>query len=193
MRGGPPPVRSVLGAPLTARARAELAHCLLGFPLALAGFLPVAAFLALGAGLTVSLLGAVLGLLLIVTAIGLARALSGVHRRLAAALLGERVPAPARPRPRGGAFARLDARLRDAAGRRSVAYVLVKLPVAAFGMYAAGWWLAGLIDLATPLRWAAFGQRDMPTITPVPIGAEPRTAPPSPAPSSRPPPGRSSC
>ncbi|WP_427167973.1 sensor domain-containing protein [Streptomyces sp. C1-1] len=170
MRSGPPPVRSVLGAPLTARARAELAHCLLGFPLALAGFLPVAAFLALGAGLTVSLLGAVLGLLLIVTAIGLARALSGVHRRLAAALLGERVPAPARPRPGGGAFARLDARLRDAAGRRSVAYVLVKLPVAAFGMYAAGWWLAGLIDLATPLRWAAFGQRDMPTITPVPIG-----------------------
>ncbi|WP_307825742.1 sensor domain-containing protein [Streptomyces sp. MBT33] len=163
-------LRRVLGAPLTARARAELAHCLLGFPLALAGFLPVAVFLALGAGLTVSLLGAVLGLLLIVTAIGLARALSGVHRRLAAGLLGERVPAPARPHPEGRAFARLDARLRDAAGWRSVAYVLVKLPVAAFGLYAAGWWLTGLIDLSAPLRRLALGQEDIPTILPVPVG-----------------------
>lgn len=63
-------LRRVLGAPFTVRTRAELAHCLLGLPLALAGFLPVAVFLALGAGLTVSLLGAALGLLLIVTAIG---------------------------------------------------------------------------------------------------------------------------
>ncbi|WP_458247949.1 sensor histidine kinase [Streptomyces sp. MAI_2237] len=162
-----PALRNVLGAPLTARAGAELAYCLVGFPLALAGFLPVAVFLALGAGLTVSLLGAVLGLLLIVTAIGLARALSEVHRRLAAGLLGERVPAPAGTRPTGGAVARLDARLRDAVGWRSVAYVLVKLPVATFGMYAAGWWLTGLIDLSAPLR---FGQRDMPTIAPLPVG-----------------------
>ncbi|MGW3097578.1 sensor histidine kinase [Streptomyces sp. NPDC001102] len=165
-----PTLRNVLGAPLTARAGAELAYCLAGFPLALAGFLPVAVFLALGAGLTVSLLGAVLGLLLIVTAIGLARALSAVHRRLAAGLLGERVPAPPRTRPTGGAVARLDARLRDAAGWRSVAYVLVKLPVATFGMYAAGWWLTGLTDLSAPLRWAAFGRRDLPTIAPLPVG-----------------------
>jgi hypothetical protein len=36
--------------------------------------------------------------------------------------------------------ARLDSRLRDAAGWRAVAYVLVKLPVALSGLYTVSWW-----------------------------------------------------
>lgn len=57
-----------------------------------------------------------------------------------------------------------------------MAYVLVKLPVAAFGLYAVGWWLTALLNLSAPLRWAVFHQRPavgeagMPTITPIPFG-----------------------
>lgn len=169
-------LRAVLCAPFTARAWAEAAYCLLGFPVAVAGFVLVVVLLALGTALTASLIGAVLGLLLVVTAIGLARALAVLHRGLAAGLLGERVEAPARLRPTGRAFARLDARLRDAAGWRSVAYVLVKLPVGAFGLYALSWWFTGLLNLSAPLRRAVFHQRPaageagMETITPIPVG-----------------------
>ncbi|NUR02460.1 MAG: sensor histidine kinase [Streptomyces sp.] len=168
--------RAVLRAPFAARTWAEAAYCLVGFPIALVGFVLVLMVLALGAGFTVSLVGAVLGLLLVVGSTGLARAFAAVHRRLAARLLGERVAVPPPLRPTGKAFARLDARLRDAAGWRSVAYTLVKLPVAALQLYAVGWWLTGLLDLSAPLRWVGFGQRPypggegMPTITPVPVG-----------------------
>ncbi|MGY6019502.1 sensor histidine kinase [Streptomyces spinosirectus] len=169
-------VRAVLRAPFTGRAWSEAAYCLAGLPVALVGFVLVLVLLALGAALTVSLVGAVLGLLLVVTATGLARAFAVAHRGLAARLLGERMPAPPRLRPAGKAFARLDARLRDAAGWRSVAYVLVKLPVAAVEYYAVSWWVTGLLNLSAPLRWAASGQRPHPggegmaTITPVPVG-----------------------
>jgi signal transduction histidine kinase len=168
--------RTALCAPFTRRAWAEAAYCLAGFPLAVVGFVLVLVLLALGAGFTVSLVGAVLGLLLVVTATGLARAVAGAHRTLAVRLLGERVPAPPRLSPTGRALARLDTRLRDATGWRSVAYVLVKLPVAASQLYAVGWWLTALMNLSAPLRWAAFGQRPhpggegMPAITPIPVG-----------------------
>ncbi|WP_030935606.1 sensor histidine kinase [Streptomyces sp. NRRL S-646] len=168
--------RAVLRAPFTARAWAEVAYCLAGFPVAVVGFVLVLVLLAVGAGLTVSLVGAVLGLLLVVVSTGLARTFATLHRGLAAQLLGERVPPPSQLRPVGKAFARLDARLRDAAGWRSVVYVLVKLPVAVVQLYAVSWWLTGLLNLSAPLRWAALGQRPhpggegMPTITPVPAG-----------------------
>jgi signal transduction histidine kinase len=168
--------RAVLRGPFTARAWAETAYCLLGFPLAVVGFVLVVVFLGLGTGFAVSIVAAAIGLLLLVAVIDIARGLAAAHRGLAARLLGERVAAPPRPRPAGKALARLDARLRDAAGWRSVAYVLVKLPVSAFGLFAVGWWLIGLFDLTTPLRWAfghqrpTLGRQGMPTFTPLPFG-----------------------
>ncbi|NEA98718.1 sensor histidine kinase [Streptomyces sp. SID13726] len=170
MRDTAAAARSVLRGPLTARAWAETLYCLAGFPVALAGFLLVVVALALGTGYTLSLLGAVLGLLLIAGALALARGLAVVHRGLAKGLLGETVRTPMRQKPTGGAFARLDARLRDATGWRSVAYVLVKLPVAALGLYAVLWWAAGLANLTAPLRWAVLGRRDIPTLNPIPVG-----------------------
>jgi signal transduction histidine kinase len=172
----PGPLRAVLRAPITPRAWSEAAYCLIGFPVALPGFLLVVVLLAVGTGFTLSLVGAVLGLLLVTAALGLARALAELHRVLTGKLLGEDVHAPVRHKPTGGVFTRLDARLRDVAGWRSVVYVLVKLPVAAFGLYAVVWWVTGLINLAAPLRWAALGQRPatveegMPTLDPIPVG-----------------------
>ncbi|MFJ9537352.1 response regulator transcription factor [Streptomyces sp. NPDC101225] len=109
---------AVLRAELTARAWSEAAYCLAGLPVALVGFVLVLVLLAIGAAFTVSLAGAVLGLLLVVTATGLARAVAAAHRGLAARLLGERVPAPPRLRPAG---AGVHPSRRAAAGRRRMA------------------------------------------------------------------------
>jgi signal transduction histidine kinase len=176
--GRPGALRTVLTAPFTRRAWAEAAYCLLGFPVALVGFVLVLVLLVDGVALTASLVGAVLGLALVVLALNLSRALAVLHRGLAAGLLGERVTAPAQPRPSGRFFARLNARLRDEAGWRAAAYLLVKLPVAVFELYAAAWWLIGGFDLITPLRWAVVHQQlgtaggaVMRTISPFPGGA----------------------
>ncbi|MFD9903270.1 sensor histidine kinase [Streptomyces sp. NPDC059063] len=169
--------RTLVRAPLTRRAGAEALHCLLAFPLGLAGGVVLAVLLAVGAGLTVSLLGAVIGLLILVGVVRLARVLGEAHRRLASALLGERVPGLAPPSPGSGVFGRLDARLRDGPGWRAVTYVLAKLPVSALGMYAVLWWLTGLVNITAPLRWGVFGQNPesgaeggMPVLTPIPVG-----------------------
>ncbi|WP_079086300.1 sensor histidine kinase, partial [Streptomyces silvensis] len=165
-----------LSAPLSRRAWTETAYCLLAFPPGLAGGVLLTVLLALGAGLTVSLVGAVVGVLVLLGCLGLARGLGALHRALASGLLGERLPRPAPPRPGSGAVGRLDARLRDGAGWRAVAYVLVKLPVSALGMYAVLWWVTGLINLTAPLRWGVFGQNTsgegggMPVLTPLPAG-----------------------
>lgn len=176
-RGARALVRAVGRAPFTRRAWAEAAYCLVGFPPALAGGVLLAVALALGAGFTVSVLFAVLGALLFITGLQLARVLGSVHRRLAALFLGDRTPAPPPLRPRGRLVNRLDARLSDGVGWRSAAYVLAKLPVGCLGAYAVLWWLVGLIDLTAPLRWAVFGQHPepgspegMPVLTPFPFG-----------------------
>ncbi|GHE82752.1 histidine kinase [Streptomyces longispororuber] len=172
-----PLVRTLLRAPLTRRALREAAYCLLAFPIGLAGGVVVAVLLALGAGLTVSLVGAVVGVLVLVAGVRLARTLGAGHRRLASWLLGEHLPGPGPPPAGRGLLGRLDARLRDGAGWRAVSYVLVKLPVSALGVYAVLWWLTGLVNVTAPLRWAVFGQRPdsgegggMPVLTPVPAG-----------------------
>ncbi|MER5299470.1 sensor domain-containing protein [Streptomyces lasiicapitis] len=169
---------ALLRAPLTRRAWAEAAYCLLALPLGLAGGVLLTVLLALGAGLAVSLVGAVVGALVLVGCMRLARGLGALHRGLAAGLLGERVPGPAAPRPGSGVFGRLDARLRDGAGWRAAAYVMVKLPVSALGMYAVLWWVTGLINLTAPLRWGVFEQDagsgdvgGMPVLTPIPAGS----------------------
>ncbi|MEI5101085.1 sensor domain-containing protein [Streptomyces sp. PmtG] len=177
--------RTVLRSPLTRRAWTEAAYCLLAFPLGLLGGVILTVLLALGAGLTVSVLGAVVGALILVAGVRLGRALGGLHRRLAAALLGERLPEPVPPPTGSGLFGRLDARLRDGTGWRAVSYVLAKLPISVLGMYAVLWWLVGLVNVTAPLRWAAFGQQPdagdtggMPVLTPIPAGdLEVRTFP----------------
>ncbi|MFH8562322.1 sensor histidine kinase [Streptomyces sp. NPDC017988] len=170
-------LRKAVRAPFTRRAWAEAAYCLIGFPLGVGGGVVLVVVLALGAGLTLSLVLAVVGVLLLIAAPRLARTLGGVHRGLAAGLLGERTAAPPPFRRGEGLVGRLDARLRDGTGWRAAGYVLAKLPVGALGAYAVLWWITGLVNLTAPLRWAVFGQRaqagdpeGMPVLTPVPFG-----------------------
>lgn len=170
-------VRTVLRAPLTRRALAEAVYCLIGFPLGLVGAVVLLVLLALGAGFTLSLLGAVLGMLLVVAGTRMAGALGGLHRALAGWLLGERFTAPPPFRPGVGIFGRLDARLRDGASWRATVYILAKLPVCCFGMYAVVIWVVGLVNVATPVLWTAGGQHPdagdpggLPVLPPVPVG-----------------------
>ncbi|HEY2957717.1 MAG TPA: sensor domain-containing protein [Actinomycetota bacterium] len=136
--GGPAaPARVAVTEPLTRRARLELLFCLAGIPLGLVTFamIPLAP--------VVVVLVPVLPLV--------ARRLGGVHRGLAARLLGERVPPPPPPRP-----GRLWAGLRDGPGWRAMAYQVLKLPAAFLEGYAAYLWLGGLANLTYPFWWGLF-------------------------------------
>jgi signal transduction histidine kinase len=165
---------------LTRRTRAELGYWLLAFPLSLAGILPVLLLLVPGLALTASLAGAVIGLTLLALVTRIGRALGSAHRRLAVARLDAAVPGPAPFRPGHGILGRLDARLRDLAGWRAIAYLLLRLPLAAVGLYLSLVpWVAGLFYLSYPFWWLVLplqgrgtdGQvHPLPISTPFPVG-----------------------
>ncbi|MYW69922.1 sensor histidine kinase [Streptomyces sp. SID8379] len=166
-------MRDVLRACLTRRAWAEAAYCLLSCVPALAGFLLVVVALALGTAFTLTLVGAVLGVLFLVGGLALARGLGALQRRLANGLLDDRVADPGAPGAVGGLFDRTEARLRDGAAWRAVAYAVVRLPVAMLALYAVSWWVVGAVNVVAPVRWA-FTPDDVSLVTPLPFGGSPR-------------------
>ncbi|MDR0344682.1 MAG: sensor domain-containing protein, partial [Nocardiopsaceae bacterium] len=161
-------LRTVLRAPADARARRELLFCLAGLPFAIP--LPVAGFiLALIIGRLVTtpapdptpgqlvmalVIAAAMLPFLVLT--GAARRLGGGWRRLAALLLGVRVPAPVPLPPRRGPGGRMTARLRDRPGWRAAGYLMAKFPVALFGWYAVFCWVAGVVNISYPFWWLSF-------------------------------------
>ena len=126
----------ILQAPLTRRTRRELLYCGAGGLAGVAGFWLTLVLLAFGLTISASVLGTVVGLLLITVALRVARRLGSLHRRLSNRLLGQQVEAPQRFQPGTGVLGRLDRRLRDRAAWRGVWYSLVKLPVAFVQIYA---------------------------------------------------------
>jgi signal transduction histidine kinase len=174
-------------APFTRRARRELAFCLLGLPflvfIPLVGFFVTVWFAVHASGppwadrgnpswlavLAAAAVAALLTALLVMT--GAARALAAACRGLAGWLLGERVAAPPPPRLARGVPRRLAVRLGDGPGWRAAAYLLLKLPLALFGLYAVGvFWAAGLANLTYPFWWLSF--RNHPPgvhLNPVPV------------------------
>jgi signal transduction histidine kinase len=162
--------RAAAAAPFTRRASAELAYCLVGVPLGMVGFVVTVALLGVGAALTVTLVGTVPGLLVLVLTLGVGRVLGAVHRRLAGRLLGERFT-PAPPfRPGRGLPGRLGSRLRDSTGWRALAYLVLKLPVSVLGCYAAALWVGGLVNMSYPIWWLGFRNHPPGTrLSPVPV------------------------
>lgn len=147
---------AIVRAPFTRRAWRELAYCALGAVAGVAGFA-----LTMGAGLpalvvSASVIGTVVGLLMIVAALWIARRFAALHRFLITHVLGARVAKPGPFRPGAGVLGRLDRRLRDRDGWRAVAYAVVKLPVAVAGGYAVTVVATGLADCAYPLVWLGF-------------------------------------
>lgn len=148
----------VLRAPLTRRALLDLRFCAAGAVTGVAGFAAVVAVLVPGLVFSASVVGAVIGLPLVVVATGLASGLGALHSRMLRLATGERItaPAPARPHPDSGVLGRLGVRLRDSGGWRAVAYVGVKLPVAIAQGYAVAAAALGLVDCTYPLVWVLF-------------------------------------
>ena len=146
----------ILRAPLSRRTVRELLYCGLGGLAGVAGFWITIVMLALGLTISVSVLGTVIGLLLLTLALRVTRRLGALHRRLAGWLLRYRVEAPPKFQPGTGILGRLDKRLRDRAAWRAVSYSLIKLPVAAVQLYATATACIGLVDLTYPVDWLLF-------------------------------------
>jgi signal transduction histidine kinase len=179
-------MRSMVGAPFSARTLREVLFCLAGVgfglavpgvPLVLAG---LGAFLGTAPAGPPRPAGGVAALTLLVLPLLLAapvgRVLGRVHRWLAARLLGEAVPAPPPLRFHGGPLARAGTLLRDGTGWRAAAYALLKLPLAVPEGYAAFCWVAGLVDITYPFWWRLFrnhapGVQLDPVAVPTPFGA----------------------
>jgi Putative sensor len=107
---------AMVRAPFLRRTYRDLLFCLISVPLGVIGFVLTVALLVPGGVITASVIGFLLGLVLITLALGLARQAARLHRQLAHWLLGERVAALPAFRPGHGILGRLDARLRDGTG-----------------------------------------------------------------------------
>jgi len=147
---------TVLRAPFTRRTVHELLYCGFGGITGVIGFSITVVMLALGLTISASVLGTVVGLLLLTVALRVTRRLGGLHRRLAWWLLRYRVEPPPKFQPGTGILNRLDKRLRDRAAWRGVSYNLVKLPVAAVQLYAIAIACIGLADITYPVDWVLF-------------------------------------
>ena len=146
----------ILRAPFTRRTVRELLYCGFGGVAGVVGFLIMVVMLAFGLTISVSVLGTVIGLLLLTLALRVSRRLGGLHRRLAWWLLRYRVEAPPKFQPGTGILGRLDKRLRDRAAWRAVSYSLVKLPVTVVQLYAITAAVIGLVDITYPVDWVLF-------------------------------------
>ncbi len=168
----------VLEAPLTRRTRRELVYCGSGGLAGVAGFWLTLVLLALGFTVSASIIGTVVGLLLITVALRVSRRLGSLHRRLLRRFLGHQVEAPPRFQPGTGILNRVDRRLRDRAAWRGVGYSLIKLPVAAVQLYTIVLTAFGLIDLTYPVDWLLFHNgpganlSPMVAVVPVPFGGQ---------------------
>ncbi len=147
---------TVVRVPFTRRTVRELAYCGLGGLAGVAGFYVTVLSFAAGLTITASILGTVIGLLLLTLALLISRRLGALHRRLARWLLGYQVTAPARFQPGKGILGRLDRRLRDRVAWRAVAYSLIKLPVSAVQLYSLTLAGFGLADWTYPAVWLLF-------------------------------------
>ena len=147
---------TVLRAPFTRRTVHELLYCGLGGITGVIGFSITVVMLALGLTISASVLGTVVGLLLLILALRVSRRLGGLHRRLASWLLRYQVEAPPKFQRGTGILNRIDKRLRDRAAWRGVTYNLVKLPVAAVQLYAITIACIGLADITYPVDWVLF-------------------------------------
>jgi signal transduction histidine kinase len=150
------PLLAVIRAPVSGRTWRELLYCLTGLPVGLAGFVAVLVPLAAGAALSVSVVGAVLGALLLVAALSIAAGAGSLFRGLASGLLGLTLPEAPKPARRSGVVGRLEARLRDGRGWRAVGYLTLRLPLVYFGSWAiVAVWAYALFFLTYPLWWNA--------------------------------------
>jgi signal transduction histidine kinase len=130
--------RTVWRTPFTRRTWSELLFLAIGWPLAVAGVAFVLLTLVGGAVLAITFIGVIV----MAACVRGARGFGSMQRGLARGLLDEQIEEPEPFSSRPGFFGWLQSALRDRSGWRSMAYLVVKLPLAAFGFYTAFslWW-----------------------------------------------------
>jgi signal transduction histidine kinase len=165
----------LVSAPFTRQALGDLGFCVLGAWTGTIGFLLLAVVLLPGMVMIGTIIGAIVGLLLVIAAIGVARLLGTLHRGVLRITTGERIPAAPAVRSGTDLVGWLARRLRDRDGWRAVGYAWVKLPVAIAEGYAVACVTLGLIDLSYPLGWGLFrthpepGEKQGPMVAVVPV------------------------
>jgi len=173
---------TIVAAPLTSRNRRELMYCGFGGVAGLAGFWITLVLLLSGLTVSVSVIGTVLGLVLITTTLRVSRRLGSLHRRLLKRMLGRQVEAPPTFQPGTGILNRVDRRLRDRPAWRAVWYALIKLPVSAVQLYTVALTAFGLADVAYPAIWLLFRNHHggslspLVAVVPVPFGGNIRVS-----------------
>ncbi|MGY6651053.1 sensor histidine kinase [Amycolatopsis sp. TRM77291] len=152
--------RRVLSAQLSRAYWAELAWVIAGAPLTLVFVVLVVVGLFLGAGL--SLL--TIGLPVLIGVLAGARLVGIAHVGLARVLLGTTVTPPARPELRPGLWNGVKGRLGDPLGWRSIAYLLIRLPLSLIGFFlVATMFVYAGSTLSYPLFWFTLNGEAMPT------------------------------
>jgi len=125
--------RTILRTPFTKRTWSELFFLVIGAALAFFSFAFVGVTMAAGVILAVTFIGfAIVGL-----SVRGARGIGGIHRGVARWLLDEQIEDPDPFAPRPGFLGWLQSALRDRIGWRAMAYVVIKVPLAAFGIFVA--------------------------------------------------------
>jgi len=139
--------RLILRTPFTRRTWSELLYLVVAAILAALGFAFVVLTMAAGVFLAITFIGlAVIGL-----SLRGARGIGTIQRRTALGLLGEEIEEPAAFSPRPGFLGWLQSVLRDRTSWRSVAYVVVKVPLTVFGILTAfSVWFDAFTCLITP-------------------------------------------
>ncbi len=150
----------VLSAQLNRAYWGELAWVIIGAPLTLAFAVLVVLGLVLGAGLSLLTIGVpvLIGVLAGARLIGIA------HIGLARALLGTTVTPPARPELRPGLWNGVKGRLGDPLGWRSIAYLVIRLPLSVIEFFlVASLFVYAVSTLSYPLFWFTLNGEAMPT------------------------------
>ncbi|MFD5249263.1 sensor histidine kinase [Amycolatopsis sp. NPDC058340] len=150
----------VLGAQLNRAYWAELAWVVVGAPLTLTFVVLVVLGLVLGAGLSLLTIGVpvLIGVLAGARLIGIA------HIGLARALLGTTVTPPARPGLRPGLWNGVKGRLGDPLGWRSIAYLVIRLPLSLIEFFlVVTLFVYAVSTMSYPLFWFTLNGEAMPT------------------------------
>ena len=139
--------RTVFRTPFTRRTWRELAFLMLGTALAAGGFAFVVVTMAAGAVLVVTFLGlAVIGV-----SLRGARRIGTIQRAMARGLLDELIEEPGPFAPRPGFLGWIQSALRDRVAWRAVAYIVLKVLLAFFGIFTAfSVWFDAFSCLITP-------------------------------------------
>jgi signal transduction histidine kinase len=138
-------------APFTRRTWGELLWFVLSALIAILGI----AFVALSMFAGIALLVTFVGMIIIATGVRGARGFGAFHRSLARTFIDEQIEEPDPFVSRPGLFGWLQSALRDRAGWRAMAYSVVKVPVAAFGVwFALSVWVDAFFCLGYPI-WGA--------------------------------------